>query len=217
AAYRDGLQEGDLVTHVSGQPVDDWTGFVKTIQANANQPLELQVERHGQSVDLQLTPGEKTVGDQTVGYIGASPEPVSWPEEYQRNVSYNPFDALIKGVEKTYHMIALTLESIWKMLEGVLSVKNLSGPITIAKVAGASAASGIEPFISFLAYLSISLGVLNLLPIPMLDGGHLLYYAIEAITGRPVSEKVQMIGLRIGMALIFSLMALAIVNDVMRL
>jgi regulator of sigma E protease len=103
------------------------------------------------------------------------------------------------------------------MILGAISVKNLSGPITIAKVAGASAASGLESFISFLAYLSISLGVLNLLPIPMLDGGHLVYYFVELVRGRPVSEKVQMFGMRIGMALLFSLMALAMINDIARL
>ncbi len=103
------------------------------------------------------------------------------------------------------------------MVAGVISVKNLSGPITIAKVAGASAASGLESFVSLLAYLSVSLGVLNLLPIPMLDGGHLLYYAIELVRGRPVSEQLQMLGLKIGMALLFGLMAVAIFNDLARL
>ena len=103
------------------------------------------------------------------------------------------------------------------MVEGIISVKNLSGPITIAKVASATAQSGFESYISFLAYLSISLGVLNLLPIPMLDGGHLLYYFIEVIKGKPVSERIQGLGLRIGMALLFSMMAIAMFNDVMRL
>jgi len=114
-------------------------------------------------------------------------------------------------------MIGLTLDSIGKMIAGAISVKNLSGPITIAKVAGASAASGLESFISFLAYLSISLGVLNLLPIPMLDGGHLMYQLVELVRGRPVSERVQMLGLRLGMAMLMSLMALAILNDIARL
>ena len=126
-------------------------------------------------------------------------------------------ESVAKAFGKTWQMISLTLESIWKMIEGVLSVKNLSGPITIAKVAGASAASGFEAFASFLAYLSISLGILNLLPIPMLDGGHLLYYAVELLRGRPVSEKVQMMGLRIGAAILFALMGVAIFNDLMRL
>ena len=103
------------------------------------------------------------------------------------------------------------------MLEGILSVKNLSGPITIAKVAGASAASGVEAFAGFLAYLSISLGILNLLPIPVLDGGHLLYYCVELVRGKPVSERTQMVGLRLGMAVLFTLMGVAIFNDLMRL
>lgn len=123
----------------------------------------------------------------------------------------------MSAYDKTVQMIGLTLDSIKKMIVGVISVKNLSGPITIAKVAGASASSGLESFISFLAYLSISLGVLNLLPIPMLDGGHLVYYFIELIRGRPVSERTQAFGMRLGMALLFSLMAIAFFNDLARL
>ena len=127
------------------------------------------------------------------------------------------FDALQAGVQRTWTMISLTFNSIKKMLSGIISVKNLSGPITIAKVASASAQSGFESYLSFLAYLSISLGVLNLLPIPMLDGGHLFYYAIEVIRRKPVSERLQGIGLRIGMTLLFSMMAIAMFNDLMRL
>ena len=114
-------------------------------------------------------------------------------------------------------MISLTLDSIWKMIEGVISVKNLSGPITIAKVASASASSGLESYISFLAYLSISLGILNLLPIPVLDGGHLLYYTVELLSGKPVSDRVQLFGLKLGMAMLFTLMFIALFNDFMRL
>jgi len=142
---------------------------------------------------------------------------VDWPEEHQRTLQYGLFDGIIKATDKTLQTITLTLDSIWKMIEGVISVKNLSGPITIAKVASASASSGLESYISFLAYLSIMLGVLNLLPIPVLDGGHLLYYFVELVTGKPVNERIQLVGLKIGLVLLLSLMFVALFNDIMRL
>lgn len=216
-AAKSGLQVGDRVLEVDGEPVTEWTALVKKIQASPDQVLPLLLERNGQRLILDLRPAAKQVENGVIGYIGAGVAQVEWPEEQQRIIHYGVFESLSKGVEKTWQMITLILESLWKMLEGVISVKNLSGPITIAKVAGASAESGVEAFVSFLAYLSISLGVLNLLPIPMLDGGHLLYYTLELLRGKPVSERVQMIGLRLGMAILFTLMTVAIVNDVMRL
>jgi regulator of sigma E protease len=213
-----GIQVGDRVLEVDGEPVADWVELVHKVQAAPEQPLEFMLEREGRIVTLTVVPATRTLTDGRLqGYIGAGVSPVEYPESMQRTLSYGPIEALVAGVEKTGQMIGLTLDAIGKMIAGVISVKNLSGPITIAKVAGTSAASGLESFVSFLAYLSISLGVLNLLPIPMLDGGHLLYYAVELIRGRPVSERVQMLGLRIGMVLLFSLMALAILNDLARL
>lgn len=218
AAAAAGLQSGDRILAVDGEPVQDWVALVKIIQASPERQLEVLIERQGQEQSLLLTPARRQLQDGAVqGYIGAGVAEFEFPPEMQRTLSYGPVDALVAGVEKTGQMITLTLESIGKMIAGVISVKNLSGPITIAKVAGTSAASGLESFVSFLAYLSVSLGVLNLLPIPMLDGGHLLYYVVELVRGRPVSEQVQMLGLRVGMALLFSLMALAIVNDLARL
>lgn len=212
-----GLRSGDRVLSIDGDAIDDWMALVERVRASAGQPLQLVVERSGGRLDIALTPEARDSEAGPIGYIGAGVQAISWPAEMERTLSYGPVEALGVAVAKTGQMIGLTLESIWKMLEGVISVKNLSGPITIAKVAGASAASGLESFVSFLAYLSISLGVLNLLPIPMLDGGHLFYYGLEALRGKPVSERVQMFGLRIGMALLFTLMAVAIVNDLMRL
>ncbi len=218
AAMRDGLMVGDRVLEVNGEPVQDWLHLVQLIQQAPGEALQLVIEREGQRRELSLVPGSRTLDNGRMqGYIGAGVAPVEVPESMQRTLSYGPVDALVNGLQKTGQMIGLTLDSIGKMIAGVISVKNLSGPITIAKVAGTSAASGLESFVSFLAYLSISLGVLNLLPIPMLDGGHLLYYVVELVRGRPVSEQVQMLGLRIGMALLFSLMALAIINDIARL
>jgi regulator of sigma E protease len=213
-----GLQVGDRVLEVDGEAVADWIDFVHRVQAAPEQPLQLKLKRGGRIVMLELVPQSRTLADGRVqGYIGAGVAPVEYPESMRRTLSYGPVDALVVAVEKTGQMISLTLDAIGKMIAGVISVKNLSGPITIAKVAGASAASGLESFVSFLAYLSVSLGVLNLLPIPMLDGGHLLYYAIELVRGRPVSEQLQMLGLKIGMALLFGLMAVAIFNDLARL
>lgn len=218
AALRDGLRSGDRVLSVDGTPIDEWLELVEHIRAAPGQPLVLEIERDQQVFEMTLTPARR-VDDQgqVYGFVGAGVEMVEWPPEMLRDVRHGPIESLWISVEKTAQMIGLTLESIGKMIAGAISVKNLSGPITIAKVAGASAASGLESFVSFLAYLSISLGVLNLLPIPMLDGGHLMYQLVELVRGRPVSEKVQMMGLRIGMAMLFSLMALAVINDIARL
>ena len=142
---------------------------------------------------------------------------VDWPPEMIREVSYGPLAAIGEGARRTWTMSVLTLDSLKKMLFGELSVKNLSGPITIAKVAGASAQSGVADFLNFLAYLSISLGVLNLLPIPVLDGGHLLFYLIEWVRGRPLSDRVQGWGIQIGISLVIGVMLLALVNDLGRL
>jgi regulator of sigma E protease len=131
-------------------------------------------------------------------------------------VDYGVFGSLLKGAEKTWDMSVLTLESIWKMIVGLISVQNISGPITIAKVAGDSVSYGLVPFLSFLAYVSVSLGVLNLLPIPVLDGGHLVYYLIELARGKPLSQNVQELGLRLGVALVGSLMIFAVFNDISR-
>lgn len=213
-----GLREGDLVRRVNDEPVANWSELVSRIQAHPQDPLQLTVERGNSLVELEVVPAARE--DETgrrYGYIGAGVATVEWPDSMQREISYGPLQAVPAAIAKSYQMINLTLEAIGKMVQGVISVKNLSGPITIAKVAGASAESGLESFLNFLAYLSISLGILNLLPIPMLDGGHLLYYLIEAVRGRPVSERVQLMGLKVGMALLLSLMLLALYNDLLRL
>ncbi|HTN34697.1 MAG TPA: site-2 protease family protein, partial [Marinobacter sp.] len=142
---------------------------------------------------------------------------VNWPDDVLRTISYGPFAAIPIALSETWADTRLTFVAIKKMATGLLSPTNLSGPITIARVAEASVSSGFEDFVRFLAYLSISLGVLNLLPIPVLDGGHILYYTIESVRGKPVSDATQALGLRIGMALILTLMVFALYNDLMRL
>ncbi|MDI3322960.1 RIP metalloprotease RseP [Pontibacterium granulatum] len=216
-AAQAGLRAGDHVLEINKEPIQDWYALVEYVQRSPGENLALLVDRDGHELIINVRPMVRQTGDATIGYIGAGVAEVAWPPEQQRVISFGVLESLGKGIGKTWQMITLILDSIWKMLEGVISVKNLSGPITIAKVAGASAESGMEEFIGFLAYLSISLGVLNLLPIPMLDGGHLFYYTVELLRGKPVSERIQMAGLRLGMAIIFTLMSIAIINDVMRL
>jgi regulator of sigma E protease len=140
-----------------------------------------------------------------------------WPEEMVREFHYGPVEALVAATKRTADLVVFTLSSIKKMLTGLISAKNLSGPITIAKVASASAESGLEAFVAFVALLSVSLGVLNLLPVPVLDGGHLLYYTIELLVGRPVPMKVQMLGYQLGLFIIMGVMMLALYNDITRL
>ena len=213
-----GLQLNDQILAISGREINTWQQLVEIVKASPEQPLSFSVQREGSVLEISVTPGQKSIrSGAVVGFIGVGPGFDPWPEDMLRSQQLGVFDGLLAAGEKTWQMTSLTLISIKKMVEGIISVKNLSGPITIAKVASATAQSGFESYISFLAYLSISLGVLNLLPIPMLDGGHLLYYFIEVIKGKPVSERIQGLGLRIGMALLFSMMAIAMFNDVMRL
>jgi len=218
AADASGLLAGDRILLADNVPVSDWSHWVRIVQAVPDQGLELQLERNGQRELLTLRPARKEYDDgRVIGYIGAAAQPGQWPEGMVRQVQYGVFDAVTQASIKTFDMIGLTLDSIRKMIVGLISVDNLSGPITIAKVASDSAKGGLESFLSFLAYISISLGVLNLLPIPVLDGGHLLFYLVEAVTGRAVSEKAQQFGLRVGMILLGSLMLIAFYNDLMRL
>ncbi|RCV89181.1 sigma E protease regulator RseP [Billgrantia montanilacus] len=218
AAARAGLQAGDEILAVNGTPVGDWMDFVNIVRASPGETLALEVTRNGEQLSLTMVPGETELETGvSIGYVGAGVESVEWPEEYRREIRYGPVAALGQAVERTSDMTLLTLGAIRKMLVGLISPSNLSGPITIAQVAGDTARTGLESFVSFLAYLSISLAVLNLLPIPVLDGGHLLYYFVEVVRGRPVSERTQAMGLRIGLALIATLMLMALYFDLMRL
>ncbi len=213
-----GLRVGDLVLSSNKVAVERWSELVAQVRAHPEQMIRLMIERDQRRFEIALIPAvERSETGEVYGYIGAGVARVGWPESMQRELQYSPLEAIPAALSKSYQMTSLTLESIWKMLHGLISVKNLSGPITIAKVAGDSAESGLESFLNFLAYLSISLGILNLLPIPVLDGGHLLYFLIEAIRGKPVSERTQMFGLKIGMSLMLMLMLIALYNDLARL
>lgn len=212
-----GLQLDDKIIALDGQPVTDWQMVVSYVQARPAAQVQFSVERAGQLIELPVLLAAQGAEAQQRGYLGVGVSGGEWPAEMLRDVRHGPLEAVWAGAERTWTMSALTLASIKKMLFGELSVKNLSGPITIAKVAGASAESGLRSFLNFMAYLSISLGVLNLLPIPVLDGGHLLFYLVELVRGRPLSERVQGYGMQIGIALVLCVMAFAVFNDLARL
>jgi len=218
AAETAGLRPLDKITKVNGLEVKDWQGFVAQVKASPNQRLALTVESANGLREVDLYPKVKVLDDGTqAGFIGAMAQRPDLPENFIQVISFGPIESLGKGIAKTWDMSVVTLESIVKMLKGLLSVKNLSGPITIAKVANDSAKAGFEAFIGFLAYISIMLAVVNLLPIPVLDGGHFLFYVIEAVKGSPLSERVQLMGVKLGMSLLLVVMFIAIFNDINRI
>jgi regulator of sigma E protease len=220
AGARQGLKAGDRVLAVDNKPVTTWQDFVEVVRAQPEQVLEVKVQRDQQTLALKLTPSaEKDEQGIVRGKLGIAlkEQAIEYPAAYRQSIHHGPVEAMGLAIAKTGKLIMFTLESMGKMLQGLISVNNLSGPITIAKVAGQTAAMGWQAMLGFMALLSVSLGVLNLLPIPVLDGGHLVYHAIEGVMGRPVSERMQMLGLRIGIAMLMSLMLLAIFNDLSRL
>ena len=216
-ATASGVEVGDEFLSVDGVSVMDWPHLVDVIQASPEQTLNVIVLRSGQTMKIDLTPKGIERDGSILGFIGASPQPVNFPPEMLRETRYPIYSAWMPAAVKTWEVTLFTLVSIKKMIVGAISPKNLSGPITIAKVASATAENGLESFVGFIALLSISLGVINLLPIPVLDGGHLLYYFIELIAGRPVPERVQVWGLQVGTFLIMGIMVLAFYNDIARL
>ncbi|MEX0618761.1 MAG: RIP metalloprotease RseP [Pseudohongiellaceae bacterium] len=221
-AEQGGLQAGDRVVATDGIDVRSWMHWVRLIQANAELDLDVVVQREGNLTQLSLRPESRVLEDGSrSGYIGAGAQPTDLaslvPEEQRRHLDYNIFTAVLPALQDTWDRSLFVLDSVKKMVVGLISVKNINGPITIAQVAGDTASYGLDVYLGFLAILSISLGVLNLLPIPVLDGGHLLYYLIEAVTRRPVPVKVQAWGLQLGVLIISGIMVLAVYNDVSRL
>ena len=216
-AAQAGMRSGDRIIMINDLAVAEWQDVVKLISASPGEPVSLVVERNGLQEELVMTPDAADINGQTIGRIGISVQPVEFPEDKLVQVDYSLPESFARGVETTWMMSVLTLRMLYKMATLEVSSKNISGPLTIAQYAGKSAQVGLDSFILFLAIVSVSLGVLNLLPIPVLDGGHLLYYAIEAIKGSPVSEKVMIWGQQVGILLLFLLMSLAIYNDMGRL
>ncbi|AZN64429.1 RIP metalloprotease RseP [Acinetobacter johnsonii] len=220
AAIRQGMQQGDKIVAIDGIKMNDWFDVVQVVQASPEKLLKIDVFRQNQLVQLEVMPqGKRDNMGKVSGVLGVQSDPgkISIPTEYKQTIQYNPAEAFMMAVDKTSQLSSMILNSIAKMVRGLIGLDNLSGPITIAKVAGQSAEMGWQTFISFMALMSVSLGILNLLPIPMLDGGHLVYYFIELIRGKPVSEQIQLVGLKIGMVLLGSMMLLALFNDFMRL
>ena len=213
-----GLKAGDRILRVNDQRISDWMAVVTFVRAHPGQEIQFEIERDGlpQTISVKAATLETDAG--TIGRIGAAPLPAGpLPPELLAREEYPVFESLAVAVAKTWQLSSLTLRMIGKMIVGEVSVKNLSGPITIATYAGYTASIGFTAFLYFLAVVSISLGVLNLLPVPMLDGGHLMYYLVEMVKGSPVSDGLQLKMQQVGIAFLLVLMSLALYNDVMRL
>ena len=210
-----GLQSGDRITAIDAVPVQDGLAFVEKVRESAGKPLLLEGVRGGNRFEVRVTPEAMEEGDsgKRIGRIKVE-VPLA-PE--MATVSDAPLTAVAKGAQRTWDTSAMTVKMIGKMIVGQVSLKNITGPITIADYAGQTARVGLVSYLSFLAFISISLGVMNLLPIPVLDGGHLLYYALEILTGRPVSERFGEIAQRAGLGLLMALMLVAAFNDIVRL
>jgi regulator of sigma E protease len=218
AAKKAGILKDDKILAVDGVGIKSWQQLVKIIQESAEKKLEFVVSRNGVEQFINVTPALHNRQGKNIGLIGAyqnTPEEIT--SRLKASIEYGPVDALGKAIEKTWTMSVLTLRVLGKMVQGQAALENISGPITIATYAGVTASIGFITYLGFLAIISVSLGVLNLLPVPMLDGGHLFYYLIEIVKGSPVSEKFEAIGQQIGILLLFMLMSLAIFNDIQRL
>lgn len=218
AAAQAGLQKMDQVLSIDAQPMPDWQTFVQFIQAHPGTAHEFEIIRQSQSIKLAVTLASKEVNGQEQGRLGASlwldPDLLS---PYQTLVTYPLGEALISGLQHTYDLTKMSLIMLQRMVLGEVSVENLSGPLSIAQYSGQALQTGWMSFLSLLGLISLSLGVLNLLPIPVLDGGHLFFYLVEMIKGRPLSESTQLWAQKIGIFLLLSLTFVAILNDVVRI
>jgi regulator of sigma E protease len=219
AGERAGMLPGDKVVYADNSPIRNWEQWVEYVRERPGERIAMQLLRNGERVELSVTPDRASENGNSIGRIGAY---VQLPSEEERAtmrvvVRYGLLEAVPEALNKTWEVTTLTLRTLWKMVSGRASVENLSGPISIARYAGQSAAIGLATFLGFLGIVSVSLGVLNLLPVPILDGGHLLFYLLEMVKGSPISETAQLVGQKIGITLLLALMSLAFYNDLVRL
>ena len=218
SAMKSGLLKYDEIISANKNKVDDWSEWVKIVRSNPGRVIHLEVLRGDELIDISLIPAVVEQEGKQIGQIGAAVfNPEGLFDSYFTKESYSVINAIPKAISKTWDMSVLTLRILGKMLLGEASVKNLSGPISIAQYAGQSAGIGLVAFLGFMAIVSVSLGVLNLLPVPLLDGGHLMYYLVELLIGKPVSEATQILGQQIGLVLLLGLMSIAFYNDIARL
>ena len=218
AAERAGLKAGDKVIAVNGQKLLGWKDWVDVIKASPGKDLSLDVQRQGQMQKLMLRPDSEDLGKELVGKAGvAATIDTNWEAQVKTQREVGIGESVVLAAQKTWNLSALTLKFLGKLIMGEASIKGISGPVSIGEMAGKSAMMGLETYIQFLAVISISLGVMNLLPIPVLDGGHLLYYIIEWVRGKPLSEHVQTIGLKIGLCIMGLFMLVAFFNDFTRI
>ena len=218
AGDRAGLLINDEILSINEKEIVEWKDLVQKIQNSPETVLVMEIRRNNTKVNVKIIPEVATQNGKKIGKIGITPNiDRSKFKDLLIEVSYPTSTAMGKAINKTWETSVFTLQMLWKMVMGEVSLKNISGPITIADYAGKSAQMGIASYLGFLALISISIGVLNLLPIPLLDGGHLMYYVVEIIKGTPLSERSMAIGQQMGMMMLFTLMVFAIYNDINRL
>ena len=213
AAAQAGFLEGDLIISAGGEPIPLWMDWVAYVRARPAQAITVELEREGTRQSLSVTPAVDIAEGERIGKVGMSVALPVIPDAQQRHFDRGPVEALVASVKRTGDLVAFTFTSIGRMLQGRISPSNLSGPLTIGKVAASTAEAGWVSWFGFLALLSVSLGALNLLPIPVLDGGHLIFYGFEAILGKPLPDRIQMAGHQVGLVLVLSIMVFALYND----
>jgi len=218
AGARAGLRAGDRLLAVDGQPVANSAEFVSMVNAAPGRDISIEVERGGERLRIVAPVPRVMEAGRAIGRLGITLQegPRAWPPGLVEIHRSGPIDAGLGGVAKTWEMSSLTVQMLWRIVTGQVSAKNISGPISIAEFAGISAYLGLTAFLAFLAIISVSLGVLNLMPVPLLDGGQVVYQVVEAVKGTPLSERAQLFGQQVGIALLVVLMSLAFYNDISR-